>query len=234
MDPITALALAQTGYQAYQGYQQNKQAKELAKGGPADIVPLAYKQMLANQQNQANNAQVAGYGQAIDEINQDAATTLGEAKRAGVSPSNLYNILSRLNQQKGAQKRRLYAAGQEAQERRLGTYNTGLMGKARMDEQARQEQEEAIGALRGAGMQNYYNAFTTGIGALGYGRGMGGGRLAEKQNLLESEGYSPLDMENTDYRQMGMREIARKLQNSRTPSGYMAPDAYQSSLLNFQ
>jgi hypothetical protein len=147
--------------------------------------------MLANQQNQANNAQVAGYGQAIDEINQDAATTLGEAKRAGVSPSNLYNILSRLNQQKGAQKRRLYAAGQEAQERRLGTYNTGLMGKARMDEQARQEQEEAIGALRGAGMQNYYNAFTSGIGALGYGmQGLSENSLKNKTNALAKKGYN--------------------------------------------
>jgi len=229
MDPITALALAQTGYQAYQGYQQGRKAEELAKRGPADIVPIAYKQMLANQSNQANNSQIAGYGQVMDNLNEQQSTTLGEAKRAGTSSSNLLNVLTRLNQQGSAERRKLGIAGAQAKEQRQEQYNRGLMGKAQYDEQARQENQRAIGALRGASKQNYYNAITSGIGTAAY--GMNGAGLEQKQDLLESEGYSPLDMENTDYRQMSLREIAKKMQNARTPSGYMAPDATDPSLI---
>jgi hypothetical protein len=160
-----AIAGAQGLYSAYQGYRQGERAKELEKRGPVDNVPMAYKQMLANQANQANNAQIAGYGQAMDNLNEQQATTLGEAKRAGTSSSNLLNVLTRLNQQGSAEKRRLAMAGQQAREQRQGQYNQGLMGQSQYQEQARQEQERAIGALRGASKQNYYNALSTGLGA---------------------------------------------------------------------
>lgn len=156
-----AIAGAQGLYSAYQGYKQGERARELEGKGPVDNVPTAYKQMLANQANQANNAQIAGYGQAIDNLNEQQATTLGEAKRAGTSSSNLLNVLTRLNQQGSAEKRRLAMAGQQAREQRQAQYNQGLMGQSQYQEQARQEQQNAIGALRGASMQNYYNAFAT-------------------------------------------------------------------------
>lgn len=172
-----AIAGAQGLYSVYQGYKQGQKAKELEKRGPVDNVPAAYKQMLANQANQANNAQIAGYGQAIDNLNEQQATTLGEAKRAGTSSSNLLNVLTRLNQQGSAEKRRLAMAGEQAREQRQGQYNQGLMGQSQYQEQARQEQQRAIGALRGASKQNYYNALSTGLGAATtlYGMGAKGG-----------------------------------------------------------
>lgn len=188
------LSLGQVGYQAYQGYKQGQKAKELEEKGPVDNVPAAYKQMLANQANQANNAQIAGYGQAIDNLNEQQATTLGEAKRAGTSSSNLLNVLTRLNQQGSAEKRRLAMAGEQAREQRQAQYNQGLMGQSQYQEQARQEQERAIGPLRGASMQNYYNAFTGGIGALNpLIGGIQGMNQEYKQNALADKGYTEAD-----------------------------------------
>ena len=97
---LPALALAQTGYQAYQGYQQNKKADELERRGPIDPTPVAFRQAQQGLENQANNAQVAGYGQIMDDVNEGISSSLGEAKRAGISSSNLLNVLTRLNQQK--------------------------------------------------------------------------------------------------------------------------------------
>ena len=189
-----AIAGAQGLYSAYQGYRQGERAKELERKEPADNVPTAYKQMLANQANQANNAQIAGYGQAMDNLNEQQATTLGEAKRAGTSSSNLMNVLTRLNLQGSAEKRRYAIAGEQAREQRQGQYNQGLMGQAKIQEQARQEQENAIGALRGAAKQNYYNALSTGLGAATTLYGMGGTAGAEKKmNSLADKGYSEAD-----------------------------------------
>lgn len=169
-----AIAGAQGLYSAYKGYQQGKTADELQRRGPLDNVPIAYKQMLANQANQANNSQINGYGQALDNLNEQQSSTLGEAKRAGASSSSLLNVITKLNQQTSAEKRRLAMAGAEAGERRLGDYNRGLMGKAQYDENSRQENNNAIGALRGASAQNYYNALSTGLGAATTLYGMGG------------------------------------------------------------
>jgi hypothetical protein len=191
---LPALALAQTGFQAYQGYKQNQTADELQRRGPIDNVPAAYKAMLQNQANQANNSQIAGYGQAIDNLNEQQSSTLGEAKRAGVSSSNLLNVLTRLNQQGSGERRRLAMAGSAEKERRQNLYNQGLLGKAQYQEQARQENNRAIGALRGAGNQNYYGAFTSGIGALGYGMEALDSMGAEKKmNALADKGYSEND-----------------------------------------
>jgi hypothetical protein len=201
-----ALAGGQALYSAYQGYRQGERAKELEKRGPADNVPMAYKQMLANQANQANNAQIAGYGQAMDNLNEQQATTLGEAKRAGTSSSNLLNVLTRLNQQGSAEKRRLAMAGQQAREQRQGQYNQGLMGQSQYQEQARQEQQNAIGALRGASKQNYYNAFATPLkisttlyGMDRKGSGSGGGSGANDDTTQDADsgfqtGYDPTEM----------------------------------------
>ena len=201
-----AIAGAQGLYSAYQGYNQGERARELERKGPVDNVPTAYKQMLANQANQANNAQIAGYGQAIDNLNEQQATTLGEAKRAGTSSSNLLNVLTRLNLQGNAEKRKYAIAGEQAKEQRQGQYNQGLLGESRIQEQARQEQENAIGALRGASMQNYYNAFATPLAAAttlygmdrkGSGSGSGSGATNTTTQAPDSgfqTGYDPTEM----------------------------------------
>jgi len=57
------------------------------------------------------------------------------------------------------------------------------MQRGQYQELGRQENNNAIGALRGAGMQNYYNAFTSGIGAVGY--GMEGSKAAREAKAAE-------------------------------------------------
>jgi hypothetical protein len=228
-----ALTLAQAGYQAYQGYQNQKEADRLAKEGPQDPTPLAFRQMQANQANQANNAQVAGYGQIMDNMNEAQSSTLGEAKRAGVSSSNLLNVLTRLNQQRQRGVRDLGIQGAQAQEQRQNQFNQTLGIRGQYQEQGRQENARAVGALRGASKQNYFNALTSGVGALTPAVAPDAD-LKDKQDLLQSEGYDPLTMENTDYRKMGIKEIAGKLRNAKAPSRYLAPDASNPYLTTFE
>lgn len=170
MIPLAAgLLLGQAAYQGYQAYQNQQEAERLARLGPQDPTPQAFKEMQANQANQANNAQIAGYGEALENLNEQQSTTLGEARRAGISSSNLMNVLTRLNQQQSAEKRKLAMAGAAEKERRQNELNRTLGMRSQYQEQGRQENARAIGALRGASQQNVFNALTTGIGAASYG-----------------------------------------------------------------
>lgn len=94
--------------------QQGKLRKKLLAQGPEGLTPLEYQQMAAAQ-NRANMSQVPGYGQELENINQQQANILGEAKRAGVSSSNMLNTLSRLNQQGQAARRNLAIRGAQTQ-----------------------------------------------------------------------------------------------------------------------
>ena len=108
--------------------QQGKERKKLLAQGPEGLTPLEYQQM-ATAQNRANMSQVAGYGTELENINQQQANALGEAKRAGVSSSNMLNALTRLNQQGQAARRNLAirgAQGQRVAQSELG----GLQGVA--------------------------------------------------------------------------------------------------------
>lgn len=189
-----ALTLAQAGYQAYQGYQNKKEADRLAKEGPQDPTPLAFRQMQANQQNQANNAQVAGYGQIMDNMNEAQSSTLGEAKRAGTTSSNLLNVLTRLNQQRQKGVRDLGIQGAQAQEQRQNQLNSTLMARGGYQEMGRQENARAIGALTGASRQNYFNALTSGVGAAApLVEGIQGMNQGAKANMLADKGYTEAD-----------------------------------------
>ena len=141
--------------------------------GAQDITPVAFRQMQAGLENQANNAQIAGYGQAMDNINEQQATTLGEAKRAGLSSSNLLNTLSRLNQQSMASKRQLAMQGQQAREQRLNRALAAQGQRGQYQEQGRREWNASIGALKGAAQQQrnaFYQApFTGALAGMRYG-----------------------------------------------------------------
>ena len=74
------------------------------------------------------------------------------------------------------------------------------MGQSQYQEQARQEQENAIGALRGAAMQNYYNALSTGLGAATtlYGMGQkGSGSGVESDATLQGVRQNVSDISTT-------------------------------------
>ena len=156
-------------------FQQDALRRRLMKQGPQDITPVAFRQMQAGLENQANNAQIAGYGQAMDNINEQQATTLGEAKRAGLSSSNLLNTLSRLNQQSMASKRQLAMQGQQAREQRLNRALSAQGQRGQFQEQGRREWNASIAALKGAAQQQrnaFYQApFTGAMAGMRYGSG---------------------------------------------------------------
>ncbi len=141
--------------------------------GAKDITPLAFKKMQAGLENQANNAQIAGYGQAMENINEQQSTTLGEAKRAGLSSSNLLNTLSRLNQQGMAAKRQLAMQGQQAKEQRMNRALQAQGQRGQYQEQGRREFDATIGALKGAAQQQrnaFFQApFTGALAGMRYG-----------------------------------------------------------------
>jgi len=94
--------------------KQGKERRRLLAEGPEGLNQYEQAQ-LANAQLRAANSQVAGYGQELENINQQQANILGEAKRAGVSSSNMLNTLSRLNQQGQAARRNLALRGLQGQ-----------------------------------------------------------------------------------------------------------------------
>jgi len=120
MDPITGMGIG-AGLNLVgsipglvNAIQQNKIRRQLLAEGPEGLNQFEQAR-LGGAQQRAANSQVAGYGQELENINQQQANTLGEAKRAGVSSSNMLNTLSRLNQQGQAARRNLAIRGLQGQ-----------------------------------------------------------------------------------------------------------------------
>ena len=94
--------------------QQGKERKRLLAEGPEGLNQFEQAR-LGGAQARAASSQVAGYGQELENINQQQANTLGEAQRAGVSSSNMLNALTRLNQQGQSARRNLAIRGLQGQ-----------------------------------------------------------------------------------------------------------------------
>ena len=157
---------AQLANQGLLAYKQNKRARELRARGAIDPTPSAFRQAQQGLENQANNAQVAGYGQEVDNLNEGISTSIGEMKRAGLTSSNLFNGLTRVNQQKNRALRELSIRGQNEQRMRKDRLVDAQMKRGLYQELGRQENNEAIGALEGASIQNVNNMFTGSLGLL--------------------------------------------------------------------
>jgi len=157
---------AQLANQGLLAYKQNKRARELRARGAIDPTPSAFRQAQQGLENQANNAQVAGYGQEVDNLNEGISTSIGEMKRAGLTSSNLFNGLTRVNQQKNRALRELSIRGQNEQRMRKDRLVDAQMKRGQYQELGRQENNEAIGALEGASIQNVNNMFTGSLGLL--------------------------------------------------------------------
>jgi len=211
MIPLAAgLLVGQGSYQLYQAYKNKEEADRLAKLGPQDTAPQAFRQMQQNLANQSNNAQIAGYGQTVDNMNEQQSSALGEAKRAGITSSNTMNVLTRLNQQRQKANRDLGIEGSRQQLMRLNQYNQALGTRGQYQEQGRQENARAVGALRGASKQNVFNAITSGIGAASYGLGeMGSGKTG-------ATGTQPMNMTGVD-------ASMQNLQQNGNPNSFYQP-----------
>jgi len=94
--------------------QQGKERRRLLAEGPEGLNQYEQAQ-LAAAQGRAASSLAPGYGQEIENINQQQADVLGAIRRAGVSSSNMLNALARLNQQGQAARRNLAIRGAQAQ-----------------------------------------------------------------------------------------------------------------------
>jgi len=111
-------------------YKQQQDLNRLRREGFKPTVRPDVETAVQLAANQAGNAQIAGYGQAADQMRQQQATSMGEAQRAGVSSSNIMNALSRLNQQGLSARRNLAIEGARAKEGRQRQYLSELGRRA--------------------------------------------------------------------------------------------------------
>jgi len=160
VNPLLGAAAA-GGYSLWTGYKQRKQREALEAAGAKDVTPLALRQKLQFDANQANNGQIAGYGAALDQINTDVSSALGEGKRGAVSSSNYLNLLSRLNQNSNLAKNRLYIQGQMEKNRRGQEFSNTLEKVGGYQERGRQEFNSAVGTLREGEIQNTAGGINT-------------------------------------------------------------------------
>lgn len=161
-----ALTGAQLVNQGLLAYRQKKKANELRDRGPIDPTPIAFRQAQAGLENQRNNMQVAGYGQEVDNLNEGISNAIGEAKRAGTTSANLLNVVTNVTGQKNKALRDLSIRGQNENRVRTDRAIDAEMKRGQYQELGRQENNEAIGALEGASIQNTDKVFTGGVGLL--------------------------------------------------------------------
>ena len=199
--------------------QQGKERKRLLAEGPEGLTPLEYQQM-ATAQNRANMSQVAGYGTELENINQQQANALGEAKRAGVSSSNMLNALTRLNQQGQAARRNLAirgAQGQRIAQSELG----GLQGVASANLQNRKRYwEKNLADLDTARKQQIAQFATSPFQGAMAGMRYGGGATTPTSGTPAPEmmetGTPPVNL-STYTPQMGVPKYAPTLETMDKP-----------------
>lgn len=151
---------------AVQAIQQGKLLKELQKKGPQDVTPQAFKEYQSFLQNQANNAQIAGYGAALENINRAQSAGLGNVYKTAINPAQALRGALALNQQGMQARTQLDIQGAQAQQARQAAANQAMLQRGQFQEQGRQEYNKAVSALRGAKAQNWNN-FIQGLAGAG-------------------------------------------------------------------
>ncbi len=151
---------------AWQAIQQGQLLKELQKKGPQDVSPQAFRQYQAALQNQANNAQIAGYGTALENIARGQSAGLGNVYKTAINPAQALRGALALNQQGIAARNQLAIQGAQAQQARQAAANQAMLQRGQFQEQGRQEYNKAVSALRGAKAQNWNN-FIQGLAGAG-------------------------------------------------------------------
>jgi hypothetical protein len=149
-----------------QALKQEQLLKDLQKKGPQDITPQAFKEYQSFLQSQANNARIAGYGSALENINRAQAAGMGNVYKTAVNPSQAMRGALALNQQGIQARTQLDIQGAQAQQARQAAANQALLQRGQFQEQGRQEYNRAVSALRGAKAQNWNN-FIQGLAGAG-------------------------------------------------------------------
>lgn len=130
-----------------------KERERLMNEGAPGMSPIEQEQMAAARARAASSL-APGYGQEIENINQQQADILGATRRAGISGSNVLNTLSRLNQQGQAARRNLAIRGAQAQRQAQGEL-ADISMNADARRQARVQNWEAKMAQMDAARRQY-------------------------------------------------------------------------------
>ena len=130
-----------------------KERERLMNEGAPGMSPIEQEQMAAARARAASSL-APGYGQEIENINQQQADILGATRRAGISGSNVLNTLSRLNQQGQAARRNLAIRGAQSQRQAQGEL-ADISMNADARRQARVQNWEAKMAQMDAARRQY-------------------------------------------------------------------------------
>jgi hypothetical protein len=196
IDPVTGmlvgagLNLAGSTPGLINAIKQGKERRRLLAEGPEGLNQYQQAQ-LGGAQLRAANSQVAGYGQELENINQQQANILGEAKRAGVSSSNMLNTLSRLNQQGQSARRNIALRGLQGQRmaqadlgREQGRAGASLQNNKRYWE----SNLEGIDTARKQQISQFaMSPFQGAMAGMRYGQGSGSGSGKYNTNSLPLE-----------------------------------------------
>ena len=151
---------------AVQAVQQGRLLKQLQKQGPQDVTPQAFKEYQSFLQNQANNAKIAGYGSALENISRAQSAGLGNVYKTAINPAQALRGALALNQQGIQARTQLDIQGAQAQQARQAAANQAMLQRGQFQEKGRQEYNAAVSALRGAKAQNWNN-FIQGLAGAG-------------------------------------------------------------------
>ena len=155
--PMLALGAASAVPSAVQAIRQGKLLKELEKRGPQDITPQAFREYQAALNNQANNAKIAGYGAALENINRAQSAGLGNVFKTAPTASAALRGALALNQQGIQARAQIDAQGDKAQAARQALANQAMLQRGQFQEQGRQEYGKTRSALLGAQAQGWNN-----------------------------------------------------------------------------
>lgn len=130
-----------------------KERERLLQQGAPGLSPIEQEQMAAARARAAS-ALAPGYGQEMEGIAQQQADILAAGKRGSATPSNLINLLSKMNAQGQAARRNLAIRGAQAQRTAQGDL-TNLSMSADARRQARVQNWEAKLAAMDAARRQY-------------------------------------------------------------------------------
>lgn len=149
------LAFAGSIPQLIEAQRLKRERERLLKEGAPGLSPIEQEQ-IANARARAASSLAPGYAQEMEGIAQQQGDIIAAGKRGVATPSNLMNLLSRLNIQGQAARRNLAMRGAQEQRRAQGELMDVSMSADARREQRRQLWERQMAAMDAARRQ--YNA----------------------------------------------------------------------------
>jgi hypothetical protein len=205
MDPLTLLIIAGAG-KAGAGLWQRHQANKLAKKSSLDgaQIPNEYRQNLAQAQRQAREGMPEqAYVNQANQLNQNLGFGARQLSTRRNTAGGLQNLVANTNRGFG----QLNAADAQARVQNQGRLLTAREIIARAKQNRYDQEQQAIGAMRGAGMQNIAGGFDTAatgalVGLEGGGSEKGMSRRA-KRKMSGKMAFTP-NASPTDYVDISM------------------------------